>query len=118
MAGKEGFWRVDYVNEAGGGGWGIIVFDTGVIVGTDAWGGVWDGVYEFNPRTNLIEMMLTVAFPPQGTSSVSGRAVPQGHTETYSLCLPNDLGREVPFTLTIQGRPMAARFKKIRNFPH
>jgi hypothetical protein len=31
------------------------------------------------------------------------------------LSLPNDLGREVPFQLTIQGRPLAVRFKKIRD---
>jgi hypothetical protein len=117
MAGKEGFWRVDYRNEGGDGGLAIMVLDTGVIVGTDRWGGIWDGTYDYDRRSNLIEMTLTVAFPPEGFSSVTGRAFARGHTETYHFALPNDLGREFPFPVTIQGRPMVARFRKIRDFP-
>jgi hypothetical protein len=117
MAGKEGFWRVDYQNDAGGGGFAIMVFDTGVIVGTDAWGGIWDGTYSFDPRTNVIEMTLMFAFPPEGFSTVTGRAFPHGHIETYSFALPNDFGHEFPFRVTIDERPMMVRFKKIRDFP-
>jgi hypothetical protein len=39
MVGKKGFWRVDYRNDVGDGGYAIMVFDTGAIVGTDAWAG-------------------------------------------------------------------------------
>jgi hypothetical protein len=117
MVGKEGFWRVDYRNDVGDGGYAIMVFDTGAIVGTDAWGGIWDGAYKFDQRANVIEMTLMVAFPPEVFSAVTGKGFPQGHSETYAFKQPNDLGREVPFQLTIAGRPMAVRFKKIREFP-
>jgi hypothetical protein len=116
VAGKEGFWRVGYGNEAGG-GWAVIVLDTGVVVGADSWGGMWDGVYEFDPRTNEIDMELSVVFPPQVFSAVTGQASVRGHKETYSFALPNDFGREIPFEVTIQGRPLAVRFQKIRDFP-
>jgi hypothetical protein len=116
--GKEGFWRVGYRNEFGGGGWALIVLDTGQIVGVDAWGGTWDGTYEYDPRNNNITMRLTVALSPEAVSTVTGRSSPTGHTETCPpFTVPNDLGAEAPFALTIQGVHFAALFKKIRDFP-
>ena len=76
-----------------------------------------DGAYEFNSRTNEIDMELSVVFPPQVFSTGTGQASAHGHRETYSFALPNDFGREVPIELTIQGRPLAVRFRKIRDFP-
>ena len=76
MSGKEGVWLVSYRNEFDGGGWALIVLDTGQIVGVDAWAGTWDGTYEYDPRTNSITMRLTVALSPEAVSTVYRAKLP------------------------------------------
>jgi hypothetical protein len=117
MVGKKGFWRVDYRNDVGDGGYAIMVFDTGAIVGTDAWAGSGMEPISSTSAPMWSKWRWWSLFPPEVFSAVTGKGFPQGHSETYAFKLPNALGREVPFELTIAGRPMAVRFKKIREFP-
>ena len=111
---KEGFWRVRYASPFGE-GFGLLTLDTGLVVGVDASDAIWNGTYEFNQHTGLLDIHLTVRFAPASISMVT--AASGEHTETYDISLPNDLGREQVIDLTVIGRPMRVNFKKIREFP-
>ena len=52
---KEAFYSITYAGATGSWGFGMIVLDTGVIIGADVAGGRYDGSYQFNKQTNMID---------------------------------------------------------------
>lgn len=71
---REGFYKIDYQGRYGM-GFAVLALDTGVVVGADVTGGIYDGEYEFNPETRLIDANVEVR-AKAGTVLVQGVVVP------------------------------------------
>ena len=60
---KEGFYSITYAGAGGDLGFGILVFDTGAVVGADVGGVRYDGTYTYNARTQMIDAQLELTVP-------------------------------------------------------
>lgn len=113
----EGYYSIEYSGIAG---WriGQIVLDTGVIVGSDAAGGKHDGTYEYNPRTDMLDLKFTLTVPPN-VPLVMG-IPPQGkeYKVPIETSIPKDLGGEHPIKIETMFGPVGVVIKKLRDFPH
>jgi hypothetical protein len=67
---KEGFYLVSFTGHFDSGS-AIMVLDSGNIVGADVGGCQYDGIYQSNEETGLIEASITLTVPP-GTALVVG----------------------------------------------
>lgn len=77
-------------------GFGILVLDTGMVVGADAVGGMYDGSYIFNSQTHLLDVNVEV-FIPAGISIVQGNPpAPQPYKFPINVAIARDLGKEQP----------------------
>ena len=71
---NEGFYSITYGGAApglGGIGFGVIALDTGKVIGADVAGGRYDGVYEFDQTTSMINATVNVTVPA-GVALVTG----------------------------------------------
>src|SRR4051812_34762836 len=116
MQTREGFWSVYYAGVFGN-GMGIIVLDSGMVVGADVTGGIWEGEYQFNSETRQLDIRLTVALPPEILSAVTGQESKVGFREQYQFSLPREMNEEVTHNIQTALGPINAVFKKIRDFP-
>ena len=73
---REGFYKVDYQGTSGL-GVAVLALDTGMVVGADAMGGMYDGTYEWNEEKQLIDANVTVSIP-EGVPVVQGQIAPLG----------------------------------------
>jgi hypothetical protein len=60
---RDGLYYVDYQSNNGG-GYGVLVLDTGRVFGADPLGGKYDGEYVYDEKTGLAELSLKLTFPP------------------------------------------------------
>ena len=112
---KEGFYRIDYVGTVGR-GFGIIVLDTQVVVGTDMAGGLYDGTYQFNPDTNMLEAKIKVTIPA-GAWLVQG--IP-AQDKKWNFEFEASFRRETtetPVTVQTPFGPVNVVFRYLRGFP-
>ena len=113
---KEGFWQIEFRGERDH-GVGVLVLDTLMVVGTDTTGVTYDGFYEYNPRTDKLDMALTLTVPP-GVSLGQGHPAQDRETRMEINCsLPRDLGHETPVPVDTPTGLVNVVFKKIRDFP-
>lgn len=113
----EGFYSVQYGGAAGT-GFGMMVLDTGHVIGADPTGGTYDGTYRFNPTTNFIDLEITVTVPP-GVWLVQGvPGQPQQYTFDIKTSVPRDLGKRHPVTIPTPFGNVAVIFTKVRDFPN
>ena len=113
---KEGFWQIEFRGKDDY-GVGVIVLDTLMVVGTDTTGAIYDGSYEYNPRTDKIDMELTLTVPP-GVALAKGQPAQDRETRMEIKCsLPRDLGHETPVPVKTPTGTVNVIFKKIRDFP-
>ena len=113
---KEGFYSVTFTGYADY-GFGIIILDTGVVIGADVGGVLYDGTYDFNHQTEMLDVNVTITVPP-GIPLVTG--TPPQTTEykfRIKASLPRTLGDETPITIDTPLGPVNIVFKKIRDFP-
>jgi hypothetical protein len=112
---REGFWLVRYIGAADW-GFGILVFDTGMVVGADVAGGRYDGTYEYYPKTEMLDIDVTVKIPPN-VRTVQGVVSQEGLTFKVRTSMPRDAWDEKPFVAQTDLGPVNATLKKIRNHP-
>ncbi len=113
---KEGMYSVRYTGPAGE-GWGIIVFDTGVVWGVDVAGGLWDGTYEFNQQTQRIDAKLRMKIPPGAQLVVE--AIPHGVERSFelSISLPRELDEPTSGSVNFLGHKVTSSFRKRETHP-
>ncbi|GAB0119905.1 hypothetical protein [Acidisoma sp. 7E03] len=111
---REGFWRVSYAGAAGT-GFGLLVFDTGMVIGTDAFGGNYDGEYANRPERGGLEFYVT------GTATVDGMLLVQGGAPLRAgeqFTLRGFLKHGDSQTVLESDRgPVLVSMQKIRDFP-
>jgi hypothetical protein len=120
MATREGFYAMYYRSTASGvtgTGMGMLVLDSGIVIGCDVAGGIYDGTYEFNPRTDMLDMKVTARIPAGAVlvTGVPAQAVPLVFDIEESL--PRQLDAKHPATVTVPGRDVVVVFHKLRDFP-
>jgi hypothetical protein len=114
---KEGFWRIEFTGVAGS-GIGVLALDTGIICGAGAAGGIFDGSYLFDPRSNVLDCSITwTASEPGITLVQGGPPVPQGFRFTVPVQLPNSMGQVVTLPVQTPLGQVNVRLTKIRDFP-
>lgn len=114
---KEGFYSIQYQGPKGQ-GFGLIALDTGTVVGADVTGGLFDGTYNYNHKTEMLDVKITLTVPA-GESLVTG-APPQAseYKTTFESSLPRTLGEEKPIQVNgPENQPIHVVIKKIRDFP-
>lgn len=115
---REGFYKVDYAAEAHGEigiGFALLALDTGMVVGADVTGGRYDGSYEWNERTQHLEMVVT-AWIPEGVRAVQGHTAGPGGLEFEVRCsFPREPENQVVQADTSLG-PVALRITLLRAF--
>lgn len=101
---KDGMYKIQFAGVAGT-GTGVLVFDSGRIFGADEDRVQYDGAYEANPATGLVDITMRVHIPA-GQRSVIGTMLPYDWTlevtanvnprkETDNLFLLNPHGSSV-----------------------
>ncbi len=114
---KEGFYQIRYAGQAGQ-GVGIMVLDTGLVVGCDVVGGRYDGTYNYNQTTDLLDLEVTVWVPP-GTWLVQGiPARSEPYTFQARASIPRNFTGEQAFAGQTEFGPVAFRLTKLRDFPN
>jgi hypothetical protein len=114
---REGFYAIHY----GAGtttGMGMIVLDAGLVVGCDPSGTTYDGTYEFNSATGMLDATVVMKLAP-GAKLVTG--IPAGAlppTVTIMASVPRDLGAKAPAYIDIPGGRIGVVFHKLRDFPN
>ena len=112
---REGFYRVDYVGVAGL-GFAIIVLDTGIVVGADVTGGVYDGTFEWNEQTQLLDIAAS-GWVPEGVQLVQGTVAPAGGLNFNIQCsFPREPDNVVVPATTDFG-PVKVCVRYLRAFP-
>jgi hypothetical protein len=114
---KEGFWQVLYQGAEGAGA-AALVFDSGSVAGSDATGGIFDGIYWPEPGTNRLAFEAGWTATVEGLRLVQGGPpVPAGWSFRIAGALPPDMARETSIMVRTDYGVVAARLKKIRSFP-
>lgn len=115
---REGFYKVDYAAEAEGEigiGFALLALDTGMVVGADITGGRYDGSYEWNERTQLLDVNIA-AWIPEGVRVVQGQtAGPGGLSFDVRCSFPREPDNQV-FQATTSFGPVAVRITLLRAF--
>ena len=91
---REGFYKVEYQGETGL-GFAVIALETGIVVGADFGGGIYDGTYKWNEQKQLLETNVTVQVP-EGVPLVQGHtAGPGGCTFEVKCSFPREPDNKV-----------------------
>ena len=113
---REGFYRVDYEGSDDF-GFAVLALDSEMVVGADWAGGTYDGTYEWNPRTELLEVNVTVNIP-EGVQTVLGHTAQAGGLKFDVQCsFPREPDNVVVKATSDLG-PLAVRIHLLRAFPH
>ena len=81
---REGFYKLDYLGRTGM-GFAVIALDTDMVVGADPFGGVYDGTFQWNERTQLLDVKVKVKVP-EGVWVVQGQTAGPGGLEFDAEC--------------------------------
>ena len=111
---REGFYKVDYAAGAGD-GFALLALDSGRVVGADCVGGLYDGSYEWNGRTELLVVVVTARIP-EGESVVQGHVAGPGGLEFKVYCsFPREPDGQIVEADTTLG-PVALGISLLRAF--
>lgn len=113
---REGFYSIIFQGRTGWGA-GVIVLDTGVVVGADPFGGTYDGTYIYNPATDRLDIDVVVTMAP-GTEAVTGVAAGASPVKfPAKLSIPRGNVTGLKHTATTPSGPIDLVLNKIRDFP-
>jgi len=111
----EGFWQITYDAPKGPPVVGILVFHAGMVIGADAFGGVYEGSYvddeEFDGPVLKLTATTSVAGP---YVVVGGPSLKAGRTFSVRGVLQ---GNRETALLHTDGGPITVTVKKLRDFP-
>ncbi len=80
---EDGIYRLDYRAQDAreeDGGQALAVLRDGKILGSDPWGGLFTGLYDYDPRDCLNKVRLRFDVPPEGVLVTGFCAGPKGAT--------------------------------------
>ena len=116
MQSKEGFYRLQFMGATGQVGAGVIVLDSGIIVGADT-AVTMDGTYSYSERDEMLDLQMTAKVPP-GVSLVQGiPALALEHRFWVRARIPKNFTGSQVFDAETQYGPIKFRLEKIRDFP-
>ena len=113
---KEGFYSITFMGTAGNVGVGVLVLDTGFIVGVDIGGVRYDGEYKYNPKTEMLDADVTLTVPP-GVPLVTG--IPPQNKEwsfTFQVSFPRETP-QTPILVQTPTGPVNVVIRFLRGFP-
>ncbi len=110
---KEGFYSISYTSTSGARGFGLIAMDTDILVGVDVGGVEYDGTYQYDPSSGMIEAEVK-AKVPSGANLVTGAA---DEDFDFKINFPRET-TNTPFTINTPGGPVNAVIKFLRHFPN
>ena len=113
---KEGFYSITYTGASGDWGFGMIVLDTDQIIGADVAGGRYDGQYQFNQQTQMLDASIRLIVPP-GAPLVQGvPPQPKEWTLEFQVSFPRETP-ETPVQLDTPVGPVNVVLRYLRSFP-
>ncbi len=113
---KEGFYSIVFIGEGGDKGVGLIVLYTGLVVGADEAGGKYDGTYEFNPRSEMIDIDIVVTIPPGVQTVMGAPALPEKTQFPIKASFPRETP-EHPIQVNTPFGPIKVVVRFLRGFP-
>jgi hypothetical protein len=118
---KEGMYSIAFRGKQGG-GWGVLVFESGRVWGADQARGLYDGEYDYNQHTDTIDARIDVKFDKHSSHEhialVTGVDVPPEGTEfSVDVSLPRELDKPTAIRVEVLGQPVAVEIRKIRDAP-
>lgn len=108
-----GFYVTKYLGILGGGE-GAFYVGNGIVVGTDALGGIYDGAYEEADGVLTGSAWLEV---PNGGLLATGQQVRANEPINVRFSLPIDFATGEPQSIAIGERAIGVIFQKIRDLP-
>ena len=95
----------------------MLVFSNGIVTGCDVVGGTFDGIYEFNPQTGMLDMKVTAKIPA-GVALVTGVAA-QTTPMVFEIVseVPAELDVKHPVTVNLPGGEVVVIYHKLRDLP-
>ena len=114
---QEGMYRIDYEGPTGDRGWGILVFDSGKVWGIDNSNAHYDGDFEFNQETRVIDAKITAKYP-KGAELVTGDSVTEDDFEVvFDISLPRSLHAPTKVSVPMMGQNIPVTITKVRDAP-
>ncbi len=111
---REGIYKVDYQGIAGL-GFAMLILESGTVTGADVTGGIYDGSYEWNEQTRLLDVVVKVAVS-EGSVLVTGNVAPPGGLTFGVRCsFPRDPDNQTVNAETDLG-PIVVRVQLLRSF--
>ena len=111
---REGIYKIDYQGTTGM-GVAVMILESGTVTGADATGGLYDGAYEWNAQTRLLDVTVQLAVP-EGTVLVMGNVAPPGGLKFGVRCsFPRDPDNQTVTAETDFG-PILVRVQLLRSF--
>jgi hypothetical protein len=112
---KDGMYKIDCVGNSGS-GYATLIFESGRIFGADIAHGQYDGHYEVNPATGLVDISVRVTMPAN-TESVIGVVQPfDWMLDVKASMNPARDSDNIQVTNNL-GAPLAARYEFLRSLP-
>ena len=113
---REGFYSLIFTGVTGDFGMGVIALDTDTIIGADAAGGLYDGKYEYNTQTKMLDAKQTLTIPA-GVALVTGvPAQAQEWSFDFNFSFPRET-TETPVLVTTPVGPVNVILRFLRPFP-
>lgn len=112
---KDGMYLIEFAGQAGA-GQGTLIFDGGRIYGADVAAGQYDGEYQFNEATGLVDIKVRVRMPPD-VESVIGIVQPFEWILAVETEMSPDQDRGQMQVRTNLGEPIAAAYVFLRSLP-
>ena len=112
---KEGFYSIAFTGQTGDSGFGIIVLDTGRVVGVDVAGACYDGTYTYNQQTKLIDADLKLTVPPEVPLVQGVPARPEEWSFNFTASFPSE-AKETPVGVDTPYGPVNTIIRFLRAF--
>lgn len=112
---KDGMYLIEFVGQAGI-GYGTLVFDGGRIYGADVAGAKYDGEYQFNESTSLVDVTVRVQIPAD-QPSVIGIVQPFEWILDVSTEINPEKDCAQMTVKTNVGKPLLANYRFLRPLP-
>jgi hypothetical protein len=111
----DGFYRMTFTGTSGS-GFGVVVFEGGVIAGADVAGGIFSGTYKEGATKGQVEFQISLTIPAGATPVQTGIPLTTSMTLPIEASLSeSDIGSASPYLLQTPLGPVNVLFKKIRD---
>jgi hypothetical protein len=112
---KDGMYKIDYAGKTGS-GYATLIFEGGRIYGADVARGQYDGHYEANPSTGLVDITVRVLMPAN-TPSVIGIVQPFDWMLDVKASMNPERDIDSMQVNNNLGAPLVARYEFLRALP-